>query len=136
MDEIVLEDRDYEEATRRGEAERAATPLPASAGYDVSSGRIVVEFVNGAAFMVPARLLQGLEAATDAELAEVELLGETGLHWESLDVDFSIKGLMAGIFGTANFKASAQRGGQSRSEAKTAASRENGKRGGRPRKAG
>src|SRR5690606_19911056 len=94
-----------------------------------------VEFTNGAALLVPARSLQGLEDASDAELAEVELAGETGLHWESRDVDFTIAGLMRGIFGTAQFMYAQRKGGQSRSPAKAAASRTNGAKGGRPRKA-
>nr|WP_244639422.1 DUF2442 domain-containing protein [Aureimonas endophytica] len=111
-------------------------PLPQAARYDAASGRIVIDFANGSSFMVPARSLQGLEDASDAELAEVEIQGETGLHWETLDADFTIKGLMAGIFGTARFMEAARRGGQSRPPAKVAASRENGRKGGRPRKAG
>lgn len=84
--------------------------------------------------MAPARQLQGLEDASDDELAEVELLGETGLHWQTRDVDFRIVGLMAGIFGNARFMEAARRGGKARSEAKAAAARENGRKGGRPRK--
>lgn len=129
-----FEDRHYQEASARGAAERASAPIPASARFDQASGRIVVEFTNGAAFMVPARSMEGLEEATPAQLAEVELLGETGLHWESLDVDFTIAGLMNGIFGTAKFMEAQRRGGQSRSAAKIEASRTNGAKGGRPRK--
>ncbi|MDI6027313.1 DUF2442 domain-containing protein [Corticibacterium sp. UT-5YL-CI-8] len=136
MDDIVFEDRDYRDATLRGESERANSPIPASVRFDEASGRIVVDFTNGAAFMVPAKSIQGLETATSAELAEVSLLGETGLHWESLDVDYTITGLMNGIFGTAKFMDAQRRGGRSRSEAKVAASRSNGAKGGRPKKAG
>ena len=134
MGEFELEDRHYEAATRRGEAERAASPIPSSIRFDADSGRLVVEFTNGAALLVPARSLQGLEDASDTELAAVELLGQTGLHWESRDVDFTIAGLMRGIFGTAQFMAAQRKGGQSRSPAKAAASRANGAKGGRPRK--
>ena len=134
MAEFILEDRHYEEATRRGDAERRSSPIPTSVRFDGLSGRIVVEFENGAAFMVPARSLQGLEDATDAQLANVSLLGETGIHWEDLDVDYSIRGLMSGIFGTAKFMDAQRRGGRSRSDAKIAASRANGAKGGRPRK--
>lgn len=136
MDKPILDDRMYEEATRRGETERALGAVPSSVRYDAASGRIVVEFANGAAFLVPARSLQGLGDATDEELSEVELQGETGLHWESRDVDLRISGLIAGIFGTARFMEAARRGGRSRSEAKTTAARANGAKGGRPRKAG
>lgn len=134
MGEFSLEDSNFAEATRRGEAERSSGPLPASARYDERSGRIIVEFSNGSAFMVPARLLQGLENAAPEDIADVELLGETGLHWERLDVDFTIAGLMHGVFGTSKFMDAARRGGQSRSDAKVAASRANGSKGGRPRK--
>ena len=134
MGEVVFEDRHFREAILTGEAERARAPTPAAARFDEASGRIVVDFTNGAAFMVPARAIQGLENATAAQLAEVELLGETGLHWETLDVDFSIAGLMNGIFGTAKFMDAQRRGGKSRSAAKIEASRANGAKGGRPRK--
>ncbi len=134
MGEIILEDRHYEAATAQGDIERSRSPIPAAVRFDEASGRIVVEFTNGAAFMVPARAIQGLENATNAQLAEVELLGETGLHWESLDVDFTIAGLMNGVFGTAKFMDAQRRGGQSRSAAKIEASRANGAKGGRPRK--
>ena len=100
-------------ASREGEEERAKLPLPQAVRYDAPSGRVVVEFVNGSVFTVPARALQDLQDATDADLAQVELAGETGLRWERLDVDFSIAGLMRGVFGTAAFM-KAQGGGQSR----------------------
>lgn len=134
MGEVVFEDRDYRDATLKGDAERAHAPIPTSVRFDEASGRIVVDFTNGAAFMVPARAIQGLETATDAQLNEVELLGETGLHWESLDVDFTIAGLMNGIFGNEKFMDAQRRGGQSRSAAKVEASRANGAKGGRPRR--
>ena len=63
-------------------------------------------------FMFPARSLQGLEDAKADQLAEVELLGETGLHWESLDADYTISGVMNGVFGTKAFMDARRRGGQ------------------------
>ena len=54
----------------------------------------------------PARLAQGLENATDDELAAVEILGlGYGLHWEALDADLSVPGLLAGRFGTKAYMA-------------------------------
>lgn len=132
MAEFELTDADIKEATRRGQEDVANRPVPESVRYDRVSGRIIVEFANGSAFMVPARSLQDLDGASDEDLAEVELWGGYGLHWDTLDVDFTIPGLMAGNFGTARFMQ--QKGGQSRSPAKVAAARENGKKGGRPRK--
>ncbi|WP_414832094.1 DUF2442 domain-containing protein [Afifella sp. YEN Y35] len=132
MADFEFSDAEREAAARRAQAEVASRPAPESVRYDRASGRIIVEFENGSAFMVPARSLQDLEDASDDDLAAVELLGAYGLHWEKLDVDFTIPGLMAGIFGTARYMQ--QKGGRSRSPAKTAAARENGKKGGRPPK--
>ena len=132
---VEITDAELTQAKRRWETERAQRPVPVSVRFDAASGRIVVEFANGAAFMVPARSLEGLEEATDEQLAEVELLGETGLHWESLDMDYSISGVMSGVFGGRTFMEAQRRGGQSRSPLKIAASRANGAKGGRPRKA-
>lgn len=130
----LIDEAVYEAATKRGEEERAKSAIPEAVHFDKDSGRIVVEFTNGSAFMVPARNLQGLQEATDEELSEVELLGETGLHWETLDVDYRIAALMAGTFGNAQFMEAGRRGGEARSEAKAAAARENGRKGGRPPK--
>lgn len=123
------------DAKQRWAEERTDRPIPVGVRFDTPSERVIVEFSNGAAFLFPARALEGLENATAAELAEVELLGETGLHWESLDVDYTISGLMLGIFGSRAFMEAQRRGGQSRSPAKVAASRANGAKGGRPKKA-
>lgn len=90
-----VSDTELAEAKARWRAERSGRPIPVAVRYDSKSGRIVVDFENGAAFMVPSRALEGLQEATEAELAEVELLGETGLHWETLDVDYTISGLMS-----------------------------------------
>ena len=84
--------------------------------------------------MFPARSLEGMAEATAQQLAEVELLGKIGLHWEGLDIDYTISGLMNGIFGTKTFMDAQRRGGQSRSAAKITASRANGAMGGRPKK--
>jgi len=91
--------------SRRDADWRLELPTPRGADYDQATGRIVVEFENGSTFTVPARSLEGLVEASDANIAEVELLGETGLHWENLDIDYEIAGLITGIFGTAAFMA-------------------------------
>ena len=43
--------------------------------YEAATGRIVVDLTNGCVFAFPARLGQGLEHASDEQLAEVEILG-------------------------------------------------------------
>lgn len=131
-----ITDEELSRAKLNWQAERLERPTPSSVRFDVTSERIVVDFLNGASFIFPARSVEGLEKATTEELSDVVLLGETGLHWEALDVDYSIAGLMSGIFGSKSFMDARSRGGKSRSDAKIAASRANGAKGGRPKKSG
>src|SRR5829696_8279473 len=91
-------------ARERGRHYRATQPHAVSARYDARSERIVVELTSGATFAYPPRLVEGLAHASPAHLAEVELLGAgEALHWETLDVDYSVAGLVNGIFGTARW---------------------------------
>lgn len=128
-----LTDAAIDAALGRGRAAHANEPRAAAARYDRASGRVIVDLENGCTFAFPPRLAQGLEGASDDQLAAVEILGRGyGLHWEELDVDLSLPGLMAGIFGTKAWMA--RRAGQTTSVAKAAAARANGAKGGRPRK--
>ena len=129
-----LTDRELDVAERRGRDSEQSALLATAVRYDATSGRLVIDFVNGSTLLVPARQLQDLQDASDADLADVRLEFSYGLRWEALDVDFTVPGLVAGIFGTATFMESQRRGGQSRSPAKAAAARENGQKGGRPRR--
>ncbi len=132
---VELTDAEFEAASKRGALARAAEPRARSARYDRQLGRMIVDLVNECTFAFPPRLVQGLQAASDDELERVEILGDGyGLRWDALDVDVSIPGLLAGIFGTRAYMA--RRAGQSSSPAKAAAARANGTKGGRPRKTG
>ena len=63
MSDLKFEDSDFRAALRRGEEERAQTPTPSAVRFDAQTGRLIVEFGNGAALLIPARALQGLEDA-------------------------------------------------------------------------
>jgi hypothetical protein len=124
-------------AERRGKRSLATDPRARAARYDRRTGRVHVDLINGCSFAFPARSAQGLKRASDGELAQVEILGlGLGLHWERLDVDLSVPGLLAGLFGTKAYidRRRAARAGAAKSNAKAAAARRNGARGGRPRK--
>lgn len=128
-----LTDTEINAALERDAAARQREPRAAAARYDRQLGRVIVELTNGCTFAFPPRLAQGLENATEDQLAQVEILGTGhGLHWEALDADLSVPGLLAGLFGTASYMA--RRAGQARSPAKAAAARANGTKGGRPRR--
>ena len=131
---MEITDAQLDAAEERGRIVMQTEPRAARARYDRRRERVVVALTNGCSFAFPPRMAQGLEDASDDQLAQLEILGlGYGLHWEALDVDLSIPGLLAGIFGTKAYMA--RRAGQATSPAKAAAARANGAKGGRPRKA-
>ena len=128
---------ELEAARERGRIADETEPRAVSAWYDEPSGRIFMELKNGCLFAFPAEMGQGLRGATAKQLSAVEILpGGVALHWEELDADLGVPGLVAGVFGSkAWMRELGRAGGSVQSEAKARASRENGKKGGRPSKA-
>jgi hypothetical protein len=114
----------------------AATEPRAVRSWFDGVDRIFIELKSGIVMGFPYHCLQGLESATAEQLAEVETTPSGyGLHWEDLDVDLAVPQLVAGIFGSKSWMSELGRqGGKSTSSAKAQAARDNGKRGGRPRK--
>lgn len=112
----------------------ANEPRAISVSYNDQSDSIVVVLNNGSTISFPPHLGQGLAGASTEDLSDVEITPSgQGLHWEKLDVDLSIPGILAGIFGTKAWMAEiGRKGGQITSESKSKAARENGKKGGRP----
>ena len=136
-------EREFVAATRRGKASQANLPRARSARYDSRAKRLVLEMQNGVTMLVPVSLIQGLQQAHDAALANFELAMEgTQIHWCDLDVQMYVGSLIDGVFGTPawmqrlrrHYSTIGAKGGRSRSPIKLAAAKENGKKGGRPRK--
>lgn len=122
-------------AKERSRRLRATEPRAKSASYDRSARVLAIELTNGSSFRLPVKLIPWLQNVPSSELATVEVSpsGE-GLHWESVDIDLSVPGLLQEIFGTTSWmRQLASRGGRSRSSAKVRAARSNGSKGGRPR---
>jgi hypothetical protein len=63
-------------------------------------GRMVhVEVTDGRPIAFPAARFRLLQAATDAQLAEVKLRVQgAALRWEALDEDLSLRGMVEGRF--------------------------------------
>jgi hypothetical protein len=130
---VELTDRDIDAALARGAANRASEPRATSVKFDAASERLVIELSNGCTFALPSRLIEGLADATVEQAKRVEILGAGySLHWPELDIDVTVPGLLSGIFGTRAYMA--RLAGRTTSDAKAAAARANGAKGGRPSK--
>jgi hypothetical protein len=129
-------ERAFENAeTRMGVLRDAGQAV--SARYDRRTARVIVALNTGVQLAFPAKLAEGLAGASTESLAEIEISpAGLGLHWPRLDADVYIPALLQGVFGSKSWMARelGANGGRSRTEAKVAAARENGRKGGRPRK--
>lgn len=126
-------DEEIRRARELGKHLDKTEPRAVHAEYDAERGVVMVQLRSGCWFGFPPRMYPELREATAAQLARVEVVWGYGLHWEELDADISVPGL---IFDSLDAPAWWARWIASRtSEKKAAASRENGKKGGRPRKA-
>ncbi len=128
----------FEKATERANEFGRTTPRAVSARYDRGSSRIVVDLNSKLTISFSPQDAQGLEHASPSQLEEIEISPSGfGIHFPKLDADLYIPALLEGVFGSKKWMAArlGQLGGKSRSRAKKAASRANGKLGGRPRAA-
>jgi len=131
---VELTKDEFEAAKARGAA-RLRGPHAESAHYD--AGRVIVRLTTGVELGFAPRNVEGLQHASvdDLKVIEVEAFG-FGIHFPKLDADLYAPSLLQGVLGSKQWLAAqlGAAGGRARSAAKAAASRENGKRGGRPRR--
>lgn len=128
---------DYSQATARGVRLREG-PVAISATYDMRLGEVVVRLSNGVGLLISPGETQGLVGADASALSEIEITPSgLGLHWPRLDADLYLPALLEGLAGSVSWMATrlGERGGRAVTASKAAAARQNGKRGGRPRKA-
>jgi hypothetical protein len=128
----------FELANRRGERVRASVPKAIAARYDRAGGRIVIHLSSRLDVSFSPRDAQGLENAKPSQLDEIEISPSgLGIHFPKLDADLYLPSLLEGFLGSRRWMASrlGQTGGKSRTAAKRAAARANGRMGGRPKKA-
>jgi len=134
---MAITDEDFEEANRRGAVLRSSFPKAISVKYDRRVARIVVAFTSGLEIAFSPRSAQGLENGRPTDFSDAEITPSgLGIHFPHLDADIDLPTLLQGLLGSKVWMAAeiGKIGGAKSSPAKTAAARQNGKLGGRPRK--
>jgi Protein of unknown function (DUF2442) len=134
----MISDEEFASAAARGEDRHAAGPVAVAARYDRRLGKLVITLSSGLDIAFRPREAQGLETAKPADLTVLEISPSgQGIHVPAVDADLYLPALLEGFLGSRRWLAArlGREGGKARSVAKGAASRENGRRGGRPRKA-
>lgn len=132
-----MKSNDIEKANRRAKDLQAHVPRVVSARYDRRTGRVVIHLSSKLIVSFAPEDAQGLENARPSQLNEIEISPSGfGLHFPAVDADLYVPGLLEGFLGSKSWMASrlGQIGGRSTSKVKKAASRANGRLGGRPRK--
>ena len=130
----AIDDASLVKANEQGRRLLARGPLAIAAKYE--AGRIHVELNNGCAFVFPTEHAEDLAGAKALDLRSIEIQAAgLSLHWPRLDADLYVPSLVKGVLGTRQWMARiGALGGRANTESKAAASRANGKLGGRPKK--
>ena len=124
-------------AQERGEERARIEPRAERVSYDPKNRLIMLDLRGGAVLGLPVGAIRELAGAKPSQLKTIRAgFGGESITLEDLDVDISIPGLLRDLVGlTSAATLLGRKGGSAKSEAKAAAVRENGKQGGRPRKA-
>ena len=133
--EQTISDKEFERQLREAKKKYVSEPEAISVHY--KNGRVSVELASGWNFNFNPRDFEEFASATEVDLETIGLWGRYTLACASLDVHIGIGAIILKLIGE-KFLASelSRRRGQTKSEKKQNASRENGKLGGRPKKVG
>jgi hypothetical protein len=104
------------------------------ARYDRASDTIDLTLRKGVTIRLPRRQIRELKDATPTDVAKIEIQpGGDGISFLKLNIDIYVPGLLAEELGPLFARAMGRRSRGRTSEKKAASSRENGRKGGRPK---
>ncbi len=133
---IAISEAEIAAARRRGEEADRIEPRAERVDYDARKKRLVLHLRRGALVAIPVDRIKWFAGATSRQLRAVHpsRYGDAIVS-DELDMHVSVKGLMRDLVGlTAAASFMGSEGGKAKTPAKVSAARQNGKRGGRPRK--
>ena len=122
-------------AERRGEAKAKMPTALTVATLDEKAKAVRLQFRSGLELAIPVKAIAEIANVPLARLRDMQAspIGD-GLIFSELGEAIYVPGLLRDLFGDAFAGALGKIGGRSRSNAKIAAVRKNGRKGGRPRK--
>jgi hypothetical protein len=132
----ALTEKEIAAARRRGEHAAKNEPRAIAVWYDSKHDVVIVMLKNGSGMAIPRKNLQDVQNASSDRLKKVSVAGRgASIIFDTLRVGFSVAGLAEGAFGSERWMRSlaARSAGRVKSEAKAAAVRANGTKGGRPK---
>ena len=131
----LLNEHDHRAAIRRGNAKAKLPTALVAASLDEKARTVRLRFRAGLELAIPIKAIPELTNVPISKLRDVKAspLGD-GLVFSEYGEAFYVPGLLCDLFGDAFAGALGKLGGRTRSKAKAAAARRNGRRGGRPRK--
>lgn len=129
-------DAELDAARARTKMARASGRRAVTATYDAKHQRLMLLLTSGIIIGIPVAQIKSLAKVPAAQLKRVSVTPTgSGISWNDLDIDLTLEGLLTHAFGRSTFARSLGRlGGAATTEAKVSAARDNGKKGGRPRK--
>ncbi len=132
---VVTTDAEIETALNRARL-HDSDPVAQKVEHVAGLNLLIVGLSNQRRLVLPVEDLQGLEHATHEQLENYELPGRgTGISFPALDADFYVPALMEGVYGTRRWMTElGRKGGAAKTSAKRQAARQNGAKGGRPKK--
>jgi hypothetical protein len=95
---VVTTDAEIDAALERAK-EFDKEPRVSAAEYNAQLDVVVLHLNTGRRLVIPREELQGLENASEAQLAEIEIFAGLSLAWPRLDVDHYLPHLLEHRYG-------------------------------------
>lgn len=124
-------------AEKRAVATSRRAPRALTARYDSRERKVVVVFSSGLEMRFAPQSVQGLATAKASDVRKIEISPSgQGLHFPAVDADVFLPALLSGKTGSRAWMAAqmGRAGGKATSASKAEAARQNGKKGGRPKR--
>ncbi len=108
--------KEFLAATRRAERKQATIPMVVAARYNMQAHRVLITLSTRIEVMFNPSDVQGLEDATPAQLAEIEITPSGfGLFFPKLDEGINVPNLLEGTMGSRKWDGRAPRFGRRQS---------------------